>query len=466
MIESIQFSGALVETSGVPGDTRAEGAVPAHPNGIRVSRDRWLLIYSTRRFRGVDDDASIVYQLRHGGPDGAVVGEGLLARSHSDWDPLGDGFRYVRQHGHPVLFGVPRGALLDGKPAPHANVFVAKWRRVGRRYDPTQDFVEHAKAHPVERRKTQAVEWMQFRLNDAEDSIEILLEARVLRQKGYEEGAAFCSAPVEWMNQSFTPPVPYTPDATQWADCNHFDGGRIAALRYAFNAHLGLYEWVETGPFLSAEGQVLSEASLVRLGSPFALSGNSGTPSNGGATGNPSSSTGQTGSWGEWAIAARTEHKVGAAWSRTVNPFKQVPPPVFQEDLICNGPFTVFMCPDGVLRMCGGDSQSSPHGRSRDPLYIWDVDPRTVATSNRRALCDSVEAGLPLRAEATPVVDMCKLLLHQGNRQIAAFRVRVRAIDHPYVPVLLNEAERSASTIYHTTLTYSKSFPDPWGFDV
>jgi len=139
--------------------------------------------------------------------------------------------------------------------------------------------------------------------------------------------------------------------------------------------------------------------------------------------------------------------------------------PVCQQDLICNGPFTVFMCPDGVLRMCGGDAKASPHGRSRDPLYLWDVDPLTFATSNRRVLCDTVQAGLPLRAEATPVADMCKLLLHQGSRQIASFRVRVRAIDHPYVPVLLNEAERGASAVYHSTITYTESFPDPWGLD-
>jgi hypothetical protein len=206
----------------------------------------------------VDDDASIAYQLRDSAPDGPVIAEGLFARSHSDWDPLGDGFLYVRQHGHPVLFGVPRGALINGQPALNANVFVAKWRRVGRRYDPIQNLVEHAKAHPVERRATQAVEWAQFRLNHAGDRIEILQEPRVLRQKGYEEGPAFCSAPVEWMNQSFTPPVPYTPDASEWADCNHFDGGRVAPMRYAFNAPSGLYEWVETGPLLSAEGQNLS----------------------------------------------------------------------------------------------------------------------------------------------------------------------------------------------------------------
>src|SRR5439155_8721327 len=106
--------------------------VPAHPNGIQLSRDRWLLVYATRGFRGVDDDRSIVYQVRHGSPDGRLVKEGFLAWSIDDWDPLGEGKSYVKQHGHPVAFGVPKGALIRGKAAAHANLFVAAWRVVAR----------------------------------------------------------------------------------------------------------------------------------------------------------------------------------------------------------------------------------------------------------------------------------------------------------------------------------------------
>ena len=96
----------------MPGEGRATGAVPAHPNGIRVGRERWLVLYATRCFRGVDDDFSICWQLRRGAPVGEVVREGILARSADDWDALGDGRRWVRQHGHPVAFGVPKGALI------------------------------------------------------------------------------------------------------------------------------------------------------------------------------------------------------------------------------------------------------------------------------------------------------------------------------------------------------------------
>jgi hypothetical protein len=52
------------------------------------------------------------------------------------------------------------------------------------------------------------------------------------------------------MNQSFVPPVPFNRDATEWADCNHFDGGRVAALKYRFDGPTGRYVWAAMGPFL------------------------------------------------------------------------------------------------------------------------------------------------------------------------------------------------------------------------
>lgn len=411
MIERIEHRGVLIGECSLPGETRAEGVVPAHPNGIQVSRDRWLVIYATRRFCGVDDDLSIVYQLRAGGPDGAVLREGMLARSHDDWDALGDGNHYVRQHGHPVAFGVPRGARIGGYPAPHANLFVAKWRRVARAMDRETGKVRHSREEATLRQRTQDVEWVQFRLNNQEDDIEIVQTARPLRQKGYEDGPAICAAPVAHMNQSFTQAVPFTPDATVWADCNHFDGGRIAALKYVFNPVDGIYEWTETGPFFAEPEATLHEASLAQVD-------------------------------GAWIIAARTEGGRGAAWARTPDPFEYVMAPVYQSDPICRGPLTVFRCGDGVLRMFGGDAQQSPYGRGRDPLFCWDIDPETFVASNRQVIFDSVKAGLPFRREAIPVVDMCKLLPNQGSRQLAVHRVRVRAIEFPYIDVTITPEER------------------------
>jgi hypothetical protein len=164
-IAAIEHRGVLVRDCTLPGETRKDTVVPAHPGGIQVARDRWLLVYATRGFRGVDDDRSIVYQLRKGAFDGPVVKEGFLARAVEDWKDFGDGTlappegkTFIKQHGHPVVFGVLRGAMRAGKPAGNANVFVAKWRVVARLLDRKRNYLEHASADPELARRSQGVE--------------------------------------------------------------------------------------------------------------------------------------------------------------------------------------------------------------------------------------------------------------------------------------------------------------------
>ena len=69
------------------------------------------------------------------------------------------------------------------------------------------------------------------------------------------------------MNQSFVPAVPLNPEFTERGVRNDFDHGRLAVLKYRFNPQLGLYEWIEMGPFIrDPEGKrLLSEASLVHM---------------------------------------------------------------------------------------------------------------------------------------------------------------------------------------------------------
>src|SRR6185295_13552111 len=148
--------------------------VPAHPNGLQVSRDRWLIVYGTRGFRGVDDDRSTVYQLRKDGPLGPVIREGFLCRTRDDWDPQEQGKAFSRQAGHAVAFGVPKGATIDGKAAPNANVFVAKWYVHARLLDKTRTYLEHGTADIGFAGPPVFVEGLQFRLNEREDDIEVV----------------------------------------------------------------------------------------------------------------------------------------------------------------------------------------------------------------------------------------------------------------------------------------------------
>lgn len=443
-IISIEQKGVLIPECTLPGETRADGVVPRHANALQLSRDRWLVIYSTHGYRGVDDERSIVYQVRSNASDGTVLKEGFLSRAVADWRPegvdlskLGPNRTLFKQHGHMVAFGVPKGATIEGRPVPHAGLFVAKWRTLGRVLDHARDYLLHRTSEETPGRTTQGVECVQFRLNRAGDDIEIVEPTKLLRQSGFDEGPQFCSAAdAGWMNQSFTPSVPFNRDCSEWADCNHFDGGRVAAMKYRYNAKRGLYEWVELGPFLSGPDDWLMEASLARAGDA-------------------------------WVIAARRRTKSGVAWARVSDPFGPLPSPTLPEEPHCNAPLTVFTSGDGVLRLFTGDGQQSPHRNARDPLYCWDVDPtRGFACTNRRTLFDSVQAGLPIRREVHAKIDFCELFPPQGSMQLVVYGVSTRGYNHTYenrpdIPPI-NAAEKAAAGIYYSRITYREAVQRPW----
>jgi hypothetical protein len=266
-IESVEHVGQLIRECSLPGHTRRDDVAPRAANAIQLSATRWMVIYSTHGCRGVDDERSIIYQIRRDAPDGAVLKEDFFSRGEMDWKvpglpPLAEGNVYFKQHGHMVAFGVPKDAIIGGKPAPHANLFVAKWRVSARPIDVKTGFMTFQK---LDRTVGQHVEWVQFRLNEREDGIEILQPVARLRQKGFETGDAFCSADVKRMNQSFCAPVPASEDFTEWADANHFDENRVGALKYRFNPETHRYEWVETGPMLGVNRNAASAKRVSRI---------------------------------------------------------------------------------------------------------------------------------------------------------------------------------------------------------
>ena len=436
-VESLQPAGEFIHECSLEGERRRDGVVPRHANCIQVSRSRWLVIYSTHGWRGVDDERSIVWQLRRDAPDGAVVREGFFSRAVMDWRADGiaaaaDGRVWFKLHGHMVAFGVPKGARVAGQPAANANIFVAKWRVAARALDVRREYLEKTTAEG-----SQGVEWVQFRLNEREDDLEIFQPARRMRQQGFEAGAQFCSAAdAGTMNQSFCPPVPANADFTEWAECNHFDRGRLAVLKYRFDKSTGRYDWVATGPWLTAPRVALSEASLVRL---------------------PEG----------WLVAARVNGLV--AWARSADPLAGWEPVTFSREPTVSAPLTVFRCADGVVRLFTGDRVASPQRYDRDPLYCWDV--RTtgeVATSNRRVIFDSEVAKLPMRRAVRPKIDFCELFPLHGRTQLVVHGVSTRAYNHAYegqagIPPL-NAEEKAASGLHFARLTYRTAPAPAWDF--
>ncbi len=253
-IKSIEHCGVLIHECDQEGERRTDNTVPAHPNGIPVSENRWLLVYATRRFRGNDDDCSIAYQIRADRPDGKLIRESILAKATDDWQEEGlrSDVRYKLLHRQPTAFGVPKGAFINGRQAPHANVFIISWIRVAREYDPVLNYVEGTSLNSEMVNSTQIVQWTQVRLNEAGDDIETIRPIKQLRQSGYESGPAFCSLEnVKWTMTYMQAAIPYNKDCTEWVETAIFDACRTAPRKYRYSASEGCYEWVETGPFLS-----------------------------------------------------------------------------------------------------------------------------------------------------------------------------------------------------------------------
>lgn len=436
-IVKIEAMGELLREPNLPGERRADDVVPGQTSGLRLSKDRWLVLCNTRSFRGIDDERSVVYQVRKDAPDGHVIKEGFLAQSIDDWDPLKEGKPRVKQHGHVVSFGVPKGALIDGKPAGHANHFVALWRVVAVAYDPEKKAVP--RTPPALRQQTQGVEWVQFRLNEAESDLEIVQPLARLRQAGFETGPKFGSLDVAHMNQSFVPPVPANPACTEWLLCNHFDGGRIAVLQMTFDPEKKRYRWTRSGPLAGGPESLLSEASLAKVGD-------------------------------DWVVAARTGGKTrGVAWTKSKNPLESLPEPKVVRPPVTDSPITAFVAADGVLRVFTGDVEASPRHRGRDPMYMWQVDPTDFAAAQRETIFDTVEAKLGFRHSAWPKIDFAKLFPPHGKTQLISYRVNVRSNNFGYdgvrkdIPVILPE-EKARCGIYYSRITYADVVPEPWTF--
>lgn len=439
---ALEFRGRFIEECTLPGETRRDDVVPRHANALLLSATRWLVIYSTHGYRGVDDERSIVYQVRADGPTGRVLKEGFLARTSDDWLPPGvppapAGQAYVKQHGHMVAFGVPQGAVIAGRTAPHGGCFAAMWRVLGRPLDVATKRLDKTSEDSALFHGTQGIEWCQFRLNQTADDLEFTQPVRPFRQLGFESGTAFCEhADAGWINQSFCPPVAANDEKTEWAVADHFANRRVAALLLRFNPASGLYEWVKTGPFIGSAKTPFWEASLLRPGR-------------------------------DWLLAARSNGKV--AWARSENPFERWSEPAFSNEPSVNAPLTAFHCADGIVRLFTGDRAASPQKYDRDPLYCWEVQTGpSFATSHRRVVFDSRAAKLPIRPEVRSKIDFCELFPLHGLTQMVVFGVSTRGYNFPYegtggIPAIV-QAEKDAAGLYYATLTYPEAPANVWNF--
>jgi hypothetical protein len=445
MLVDIRYRGGFLTDTSIPGERKSDRVIPAHGNGaLRASHRRWIVFASTLDPSGWDAVKSIIYQIRSDAPDGPVLNEGLVCPAISGWDPLNEGATLRKVHGMPMAFGTPKGALRDGLPIPGANVFVVKWYRRpllelnGHLYQSHQH-LDIWPDGPSMNPRLLRVEWMQFRLNDAEDDIEILQPPQQLRQQGYEEGEAFCShGPGCFMNHAMTPPVPDEGDI-DWISCESFKGteasghkthGQFAPVRYRWDSDSGLYQWTETGPLTSVEGRALGETSISRVDD-------------------------------HWIVAARSFTKDGSTfWYRSTNPFESLGEPIAR--MGDWGPRHSYRCADGQLRLFYSDKDPDPDLGSRNPLRVVDVDPQTCAYSEPRVIVDLKKAGLPFHH---PFADMAKLCPPHNGRQTLIFRTidRQMTADPATGDPSLSDTAFAAAGIHYADLTYD-AMEETWAF--
>jgi hypothetical protein len=176
----------------------------------------------------------------------------------------------------------------------------------------------------------------------------------------------------------------------------------------------------------------------------------------------------------DWVIAARLEKAdYGVAWLRVHDPFADtsevvVPPDVHSS----HAPLSTYRCPDGGMRLCTGDRSISPWQSSRDPIFIWDIDPdRGFAASNRMKIYSPREDGCTVPHEHQPLADMVKLLPHAGGReQTLIHRVRtcamaVKQADYPSRIRPLTDGDFHGTAIYRAAVDYGEDQPPVWRFE-
>jgi hypothetical protein len=429
---TIAHGGKFIDSCTLPGEGKDAWLHPSHPYCAQVSYDRFLCVYQTRGFSGIDSEHSIVYQLRADQPDGPVLKEGFFSEYREDWNAHGDGKLYIKSHGHPKVIGVPRGAV-DGQGTlyPAENIFLATWYVIPAVRDPQTGVVKRVGANQLES--------IHFRLNTDGSDIELLDEsAPLFREKGYETDRKVCSIdpPQTSVNQWLRPPTALNPEKTRWADAFHFPSG-VAAVEIAIDVDSRRYQWLRTGPLAveRVRGKLM-EGSLNRLAPD------------------------------DWVLAARARgHHWGKgvygyciAWFRTNDPFAGWGDPTYTAIPSSYCPKPVHLCEDGVLRVFSG--HLGGRNTKRNPLFCWDIDPDDgFAATNRRTILDLRDS---IRF---PMVGFAKLSPVKNNRQILTMRVSSMSQRQPTEKYpALTEDELGACGAYYSVITYDPPVPDTWQF--
>jgi hypothetical protein len=173
---------------------------------------------------------------------------------------------------------------------------------------------------------------------------------------------------------------------------------------------------------------------------------------------------------GGWVVAARTmNRRNGLVWQRLDDPFAEPPPAWLEEYSIDrHAPFTLYLCPDGKLRVFTNDLTVSPYRLYRCPLYCWEIEPEQgFRAVNRQTVYDGLADGQPFRHATYPSFDFGLLNPHAGGREQVVFHRGLNmAHDVPTntTALLVTPEEKEASGMYYARLVYDRDYPGVWSF--
>jgi len=161
----------------------------------------------------------------------------------------------------------------------------------------------------------------------------------------------------------------------------------------------------------------------------------------------------------EWLFSFRCG-KAGACWVKSSDPFAQVGEPIHTDQPNCGTcQSQTYTCADGVIRRF-----HDPNG-NRSILACVDIDPKTLAASNERLVCDSRTIN-PFTDADGRVLDCFLLCPHAGGtEQYIIYGFRPKALDVPYTPTLVSNDSKDSAGVYYSKIIYTKPVAGMWRFE-
>lgn len=395
---SFRYLGPFLAESDVPGESKRDFAIPNYATGMRLSPDRWLVVYDTVDCRGADFWRSVMYQVRAEAPDGRVLRSGIIARLEEIGTPFGKRYPCWKGHGNPNVFGVPFPAP-GADPSPADGTVAISWNSRCELWFKGR-LIQHSPACPWPEDLAPA-DWYdalseigsprmmrQFRFNPATDDLDPISAAEPSPSNQATRARRDLQGTINWGN-----PVQRDPSGLSWLEVlnDPREDSLLTVRRYDFDPASGQFRMDPRAmEHRETPGFQVGEPSLARLGPR------------------------------DWIVAARCFGNGGKTLLyRTPDPLAGLGKAAELDTTF--GQRMLYRFADGSVRLTLNHRELSPYKDRRNPLYCFRIDPETLQAIEKDTVFDSRTAGIPL---AVPFVDHTHLFEpHRSGAQFLTFRM-------------------------------------------